>query len=68
MHANESSEDDVDKPHTRAHRAEWRRRAVRISNTADYDRGADNASGVDGNDEGFTEEFWLEQRPPHSVY
>ncbi|WP_302501347.1 hypothetical protein [Corynebacterium propinquum] len=41
---------------------------MRISNTADYDRGADSASGVGGNDEGFTEEFWLEQRPPHSVY
>lgn len=68
MRADESSEDDGDKSRTRAHRAGRRRRAVRISNTADYDRGADSANGVGGNDEGFTEEFWLEQRPPHSVY
>ena len=68
MRADKSSEDDGDKPLTRTHRLNRRRRAVRISNTADYDRGADSANGVGGNDEGFTEEFWLQQRPPHSVY
>lgn len=68
MRADESSEDDGDKSRTRAYRAGRRRRAVRISNTADYDRGAESANGVGGDDEGFTEEFWLQQRPPHSVY
>ena len=68
MRADESSEDDGDKSRTRAYRAGRRRRAVRISNTADYDRGADSANGVGGDDEGFTEEFWLQRRPPHSVY
>lgn len=71
-----------------------RRRVVRISDTADYDRTADDiraqppvagdsaatggsrgvaASSSNRNSEGepetgFSDEYWREQRPPHSVY
>ncbi|WP_306515512.1 hypothetical protein [Corynebacterium sp.] len=70
-------------PSHRSPRAGRRRRAVRASDSANYDRGADRwdkqqsawqvfsaNKRVDPADPhtGFDDDFWREQRPPHSVY